>query len=277
MQLPSPPRRRLASWSLALAALALGAPPAWAQGQELPPDEAPLQRIRPLDFGVGTTATLMSYREAYPSGGLNLSIDTVPYLEGFWSTPLGGLKPVPGLWGAWSSDWMLNLNGAYAAYAFRDQSLPLSVHLRRDLRVAGSLGRRFDQAFAELEGRVGYQGRFEVGSHSVAPADPAYPFAAMRSFHGPLVGGNAYLPLLRVPGLPWPLDLGLHGDLELRPAVFTGIDSTLRPMPLCVGAGGDLALELRFASAALALGFRALALKGEGYDELSYGPFVVLR
>lgn len=272
---------RLLGLACALGALgfghaAWGAEPVQAQWEDQAAQE-PLPRIRPLDFGIGSTVTLASYREVVPTGGLNLAVDTLPYLEGFWSTPLGGLKPVPGLVGAWSSDWTLNLAGAYAAYAFRDQALPLSVHLRRDIRVSGSVGRRFDRAFAELEARAGYQGRFEVGSHSVAPADPSYPFAALRTFHGPLIGGNAYVPLLRIPGLPWPLDLGLRADLEARPLVLTGIDANLRPLPLCVGGSGELAVELRFASAAFALGFRGMALKGDGYDDLTYGPFLVLR
>lgn len=255
----------------------LGSLPASAQNLEDAPDEGPLARIRPLDFGIGSAVTLASYRESFPTGGLNLSVDTLPYLEGFWSTPLTGLRPVPGMYGAWTSDWTLNMAGAYAAYAFRDQSLPISVHLRRDIRASASVGRRFDRNFAEMEARAGYAGRFEVGSHSVAPADPAYPFAALRSFHGPLVGGNAYVPIVRIPGLPWALDVGLRGDVELRPVVLTSIDANLRQLPLCVGAGGELALELRFASAAFALGFRGQALKGEGYDDMTYGPFLVLR
>jgi hypothetical protein len=221
-----------------------------------PAPTPPEQTSGTIPVGGGFNFLLASYQENYAAGSVGTHVDGVPIF---------GLS----LETAWPRDWFEHLELGATTYGFEDRFLPLSVHARQNWHGDLAGYRRFTYSTLDLELGLGYQGLYEIGTHSGAPPAPSYAFTPSRIIHGPQLASRLF----------WHLGfgVGLFANATYAPYLFSSLPADIPALPQLMALGLDAGVAADFGPLRATLSYRRNNTSGTGYDETFQGPAISLQ
>jgi hypothetical protein len=202
-------------------------------------------------FRLRADVFLTNYRERYPAGQVDTSIDGVR---------MQGVEAE----GHWPASWVELLRLDATSYAFQDLNLPASAHVRDAWRGEAAVLYHLGWGGLGLDLGPGYMLRYETANSTGAPPAPSYAFSSGRILHGPEAAVR----------LRWRIGwgFGVSADVAATPYLFTTVDNDLPALPTLWGYRAEAGLEQELGPLTIGLAIRERAVLGDGYEEGFLGP-----